>query len=265
MPELPDVEEFRRVLERARGREIRAVTVCDSGVLRGVNASRLERALRGRRFAEPRRHGKWLLAPTDGGPVVAFHFGMTGGLTLCAPDAPDAPAHPHDRVVFALAGGKLRYRDQRKLKGLRLEDRASADRLLSQLGPDAAAWTRRDVDAALSGRRARVKTVLLDQSAVAGLGNLLVDEILWRARIHPARRACDLTAAERGRALAGTRRVLRTAVRDGRVPPRGSWLTGRRDRDAPDCPRCGTALRHGRVAGRSTYWCPRCQPARGTA
>ncbi|WP_308217296.1 Fpg/Nei family DNA glycosylase [Streptantibioticus silvisoli] len=258
LPELPDVEGYRRVLRGARGRTIRSVTVRDAGVLRGVSAAGLERGLRGRRFREPYRHGKWLLAPTDGEQVLAFHFGMTGALVL---SRSDEPPHPYDRVVLALGDDlELRYRDQRKLKGLRLEDRASARRLVARLGPDAADLTRQDLTAVLEHRRARIKAVLLDQSAVAGLGNLLADEILWRARVHPARRASDLTSAEGDRVLAGTRRVLRTAVRDGRVPPRRSWLTGRRDRVHPDCPRCATPLRHRAVAGRSTYWCPHCQP-----
>jgi formamidopyrimidine-DNA glycosylase len=257
MPELPDVEGFRRVAARARGRTVRSVAVRDAGVLRGVSAARLECGLRGRRIGEPYRRGKWLMVPVGADQVLAFHFGMTGGLLL---RPAHEPAHPHDRVLIRLGDEELRYRDQRKLKGLRLEDRASASNLLSDLGPDAAGLTQQELDRALTGRRARVKTVLLDQSAVAGLGNLLADEILWRARVHPARPAADLDRAERGRLLAGTRRVLRTAMRDGRVPPRRAWLTGRRDRERPDCPRCGSVLRHRAVGGRSTYWCPGCQP-----
>ncbi|GAA1435312.1 formamidopyrimidine-DNA glycosylase [Streptomyces thermospinosisporus] len=262
MPELPDVEGFRGVLEScALGRTVRRVDVRDPGVLHGVGARRLSEALEGRRFTEARRHGKWLLART-GGPVLALHFGMTGSL-LCA--RPDDPVHAHDRVLFTLTGGhRLHYRDQRKLKGLwLLEDDAAADRLLEGQGPDALAVDREQFEAALAERRAKVKAALTDQSALAGLGNLLADEVLWRARVTPARRASDLTEAERRRLYTVMRRTLRSAVAAGRVPPRDTWLTGHRDDPDPHCPRCGGPLRRSRLAGRGTVWCPRCQPEDG--
>jgi formamidopyrimidine-DNA glycosylase len=262
MPELPDVETFRGILAScAQGRRIRRTEVYDAGVLHGVSAGRLRRELTGRRFAEPERRGKWLLARTDG-PTVLLHFGMTGEL-VCA--TPAEPAHAHDRVVFTVTGGRqLRYRDQRKLQGLWLVDEAGLDRMLRDQGPDAATLTRQGFGAVLAGRRGSLKSVLMDQSALAGLGNLLVDEILWRARLHPARRAGALSADEHGRLYTELRRTLRSAVRAGRVPPRRSWLTGRRDNPGASCPRCGTALRRKRLAGRGTVWCPDCQPD-GTA
>ncbi|MEU5839599.1 DNA-formamidopyrimidine glycosylase family protein [Streptomyces diacarni] len=261
MPELPDVEGFRKVLAGcARGRTIEQVDVRDAGVLHGVGAGRLSRDLEGRRFTEPERHGKWLLAHT-GGPTVQFHFGMTGRL-VCA-HADEAP-HAHDRVLFTLAGSRqLRYRDQRKLKGLWLAGDPEAARLLDEQGPDALAVSRADFDAALTGRRGRLKAALTDQSLLAGLGNLLADEILWQSRLHPSRSTGSLTGGERAELYRTMRRVLRTSVRAAQVPPRDDWLTGHRD--APDpgapCPRCGTRLRAGRAAGRTTYWCPHCQPA----
>ena len=261
MPELPDVEAFREVLDRcARGRRIARVTVRDAGVLHGVSAAGLRSAVTGRRFAAPERRGKWLLAPTDG-PTVVFHFGMTGRL-VCAADG--EPGHPHDRVVFALDGHRLRYRDQRKLKGLWLaRDAAAVDRLLGDQGPDALTVDQAAFDALLTGRRARVKSVLTDQSALAGLGNLLADEILWRARLAPGTPAGALDGRQRRRLHGEMRRVLREAVREGRVPPHGDWLTGHRRGAGERCPRCGTALERGRVAGRGTVWCPSCQPVDG--
>lgn len=260
MPELPDVEGFRKVLEScARGRVIRRVEVRDAGVLHGVRARRLRGALEGRRFGTPARHGKWLLAPTGDGPVVLLHFGMTGQL-LCggADDPPDA----HDRVEFTLADGhRLCYRDQRKLRGLWLaDDDAGAARLLEGQGPDALAVDRDAFEAALRARRGRVKTVLTDQSVLAGLGNLLADEILWRAGLRPTNRASDLTEAERRRLYSQMRRTLRSSVTAGRVPPRDSWLTGHRDDPAPTCPRCDGPLHRSRLSSRTTVWCPHCQP-----
>jgi formamidopyrimidine-DNA glycosylase len=112
-----------------------------------------------------------------------------------------------------------------------------------------------------AGRRVkRVEVALMDQSVIAGLGNLLADEILWRARIHPRRPVRDLDPAARARIHGQMRRVLRAAIPAGRVPARARWLTGRRDADGADCPRCGATLARGRVAGRGTVWCPQCQP-----
>lgn len=260
MPELPDVEGFRRALDTcARGRRVERVTVRDDGVLHGVSAARLRSAVVGRRFGEPERHGKWLLAGTDG-PTLLFHFGMTGRLVCDTA----GEHHPHDRVVFTLDGGQLRYRDQRKLKGLWLaEDAAAVDRLLADQGPDALTVEPETLDALLAGRRARVKAVLTDQSRLAGLGNLLADEILWRARVHPQERADTLSAPRRRRLHQEMRRVLRGSVREGCVPPHDNWLTGHRGGAGERCPRCGEELARGRVSGRGTVWCPFCQPVGG--
>ncbi|MGO4424252.1 DNA-formamidopyrimidine glycosylase family protein, partial [Streptomyces sp. MCAF7] len=198
MPELPDVEGFRRVLAScAEGRRVEGVEVGDAGVLRGVTSQRLRRELTGRRFDVPERHGKWLIARTDG-PTVLLHFGMTGDLTC---HVHDDPPHPHDRVTIVLDDGHdLRYRDQRKLRGLWLAATdADLDRIMGDQGPDALSVSRAELDKRLVGRHGRVKATLTDQSVVAGLGNLLGDEILWRAGINPARRTDELTPEERAR------------------------------------------------------------------
>ncbi|GGQ91554.1 Fpg/Nei family DNA glycosylase [Streptomyces aurantiogriseus] len=258
MPELPDVEGFRKVLEScAKGRIIQRVEVRDAGVLHDVSPRRLRDALEGRRFTEPERRGKWLLART-GGPTLMLHFGMTGQL-VCG--RPDDAVEAHDRVLFTLGRERqLRYRDQRKLQGLWLaDDDSEVARLLDRQGPDAMTVDREEFEAALSSRRGSVKTALTDQSVLAGLGNLLADEILWRARLRPSSRTSDLTEADRRRLYTDMRRTLRSAVTAGCVPPRDSWLTGHRDDPTPTCPRCGSLLRRSRMAGRGTVWCPRCQ------
>ncbi|MFA1550436.1 Fpg/Nei family DNA glycosylase [Actinomadura chokoriensis] len=256
MPELPDVEGFRRVLAEHTGEPIVSVSVLDAGVLRGVTARRLSAALRGRRFEEPRRHGKWLLAPA-GGPVLLLHFGMTGSLSW---HPADEPRHRHDRVVWGLRGGELRYRDMRKLQGVRLTDAERAADVLEGLGPDALRVSRGELAGLLSHRRGRLKPTLTDQSVIAGLGNLLADEICWRARISPLRTAGDLDASELAALHRAMRRVLRDSVEAERVPPRDTWLTGARDDPEGACPRCGTPLSARRLSGRTTVWCPTCQP-----
>lgn len=262
MPELPDVEGFRRILDTcARGRRIDRIEVADAGVLHGVGARRLRDRLRGRTVAEPRRHGKWLVMPTEDGPAVLFHFGMTGGLVCCGRAE---PLHRHDRVVLTLGEDQLRYRDQRKLKGLwfaaRGADDPEAHRILDGQGPDAAGIGRSELAGLLAARRGGLKSALLDQSVIAGLGNLMADEILWRARLDPRRPARGLTADEARRLHTEMRRTVRSASRAERVPPRASWLTGHRDEPDGACPRCHGRLRRARVAGRTTAWCPQCQP-----
>ena len=261
MPELPDVEAFRRVLtSHAVDRPIERVQVTDPGVLRDVSGRRLRTALRGRRFETPRRHGKWLVAPTTDGPILLLHFGMTGSLTW---SGDPTGRHRHDRVVFTFDGGELRYRDMRKLQGIRLlRDEGALDRLLSGVGPDALNLSRQEFIEIVGGLRRTVKAALVDQELIAGLGNLLADEILWRARVHPRRQCVHIGQRDLGRLHTAMGAVLRQAVKDGRVPPRRNWLTGHRDDSPGTCPRCGTTLDHGRVGGRGTTWCPHCQPGR---
>ncbi|UED87742.1 Fpg/Nei family DNA glycosylase [Streptomyces profundus] len=261
MPELSDVEAYRRVLaECGPGHRVERVEVRDAGVLRGgLTAGRLRDALAGSRVTEPRRHGKWLIMHTEG-PALLLHFGMTGQL-VCA-RAAEAPA-AHDRVLFTLDDDRqLRFRDQRKLRGIWLAPTpGDVDHLLADQGPDALGISRAQLTDALSGRPRQLKAALLDQSAIAGLGNLLSDEILWHARLHPARRTNQLSGEQRGRLGRSLHQVLRVSVRAGHVPARRSWLTGHRDSEHGGCPRCGTELAHGRYAGRGTVWCPHDQPA----
>jgi len=261
MPELPDVEGFRAVLaEHAAGQCVERVEVADAGVLRGVTARQLDDALRGHCFARPQRHGKWLIAPTDG-PTVLLHFGMTGSLQWLERGA---PLDRFDRVTFVTGAGELRYRDMRKLQGITLaHGRGEEDRVLAGLGPDALAVTPKELDRILEGRRGAIKAVLIDQKVIAGLGNLLADEILWRARIPPRRPARSLTVQERRVLRSRMRRVLHDSVGVGRVPPRPTWLTGARGQPNPRCPRCGTPLCRDRIGGRTTVWCPKCQGGQG--
>jgi formamidopyrimidine-DNA glycosylase len=108
-------------------------------------------------------------------------------------------------------------------------------------------------------RHGSLKSALMDQTMIAGLGNLLVDEILWRARLNPSWRAAQLDRESVRTLYRATRTVLRQSMKYGRVPGKRGWLTGRRDEPDPSCPRCGAGLRRSRVGGRSTVWCPRCQ------
>lgn len=258
MPELPDVEHFRRFFRaHATGKTVRVV-VADPTILRNVTPAVLEEALRGRRFDEPDRHGKWLLAWTDG-PALLLHFGMTGDL-VWSEDEPER--HRWDRLILVLDdGNELRYRNMRKLGGVWLaHDRSEVDAIVGRLGPDALEVDRKRFLELLAGRRGGVKAALMDQRFLAGVGNIIADEVLWQAGIDPRRTIASLSEEDRRRLFAKMRTILREAVEGyDFIPRKRSWLSSVRGRPGATCPRCGGPLERTVVAGRTTYFCPRCQ------
>lgn len=259
MPELPDVESHRRLLARhAEGRAVRRVHVPDPELLAGTTPQGLGRALHERCLAPPRRHGKWLIAPTErDGPSVVMHFRMTGRLVW---SRSAADRTERDGVVIVLDEGEVRYRTVRRMGRVHLvPGGADPARVTGPLGPDAHGLDLQTLGERLEGRRGRLKSALMDQELIAGLGNELVDEILWRAGLHPRTAVADLDDETRRRLHEVMQDVLDRSVRAGHVPSGRGWLNGRRDAEEPACPRCGTPLVRERVAGRTTYWCPTAQ------
>jgi formamidopyrimidine-DNA glycosylase len=258
VPELPDVEQFRKFFERhATGRVVRSVWA-DPTIVRAGTPAAVDQALRGRRFAQPSRHGKWMIARTDG-PALGIHFGMTGDL-IWSGDEPER--HRHDRAILVLDGGdELRYRNMRKLGGIWLaHDEDDVASLLRSLGPDALSVSKREFLDRLSRRRGSVKAALMDQALVAGVGNILADEILWQARLHPLRPVPDLSAEDRETLARTLRSVLGESVRRyDYIERKRTWLASVRGRPGAVCPRCATRLARTVVGGRTTWFCPRCQ------
>jgi formamidopyrimidine-DNA glycosylase len=257
VPELPDAEHYRRVVDaRAIGQTITRIEALDPSVLRNCGPAALGRQLHNRRFLSTDRHGKWLIVGTNG-PTLVFHFGMTGSIEW---SALGDERHPDTRTVFVTADGELRYRDQRKFGGIWIAHTADAvSAIVGAHGPDALDLSPGEFERALRGRHGAIKTVLMDQSVVAGLGNMLTDEILWRARVHPARAADSLDVADRLRIQRSLNSALRRAAAVGRIPRDRSWLSGPRDETAPTCSRCGSPLKESRIAGRRSLWCSCCQ------
>ena len=247
MPELPEAERARRQLERVVGREIVAVDDRDTYVCRPHAPGEMAAALVGHRLVEAYRRGKFLWAETDGGPRLGLHLGMAGSLTV---DEAPAPRN-WDRFSLEFAdGGRLALRDRRRL------GRAVLEPDFSHVGPDAAEVGRSTFRARVGRGSAPLKARLLDQGVVSGVGNLLADEILWRARMSPRRAAGELTADE----LDHLRRAVRAAIRDA-VKHGGAHtghFTPHRERGG-HCPRCGTELERATIGGRTTFWCPSCQ------
>jgi formamidopyrimidine-DNA glycosylase len=248
MPELPEAERARQQIERVLGREIVAVDDRDTYVSRPHAPGELAAALTGRRLTVAHRRGKFLWVETDdGGPELGLHLGMAGRIVV------DEPPAPRDWDRFALefaGGGRLALRDKRRL------GRAVLEPDFSHVGPDAAEVSRDTFRARVGRGTIPLKARLLDQGAIAGVGNLLADETLWRARLSPLRPAGELTTSE----LDHLRRHLRAAVRD--AIRNGGVHTGRfmphRTRGG-HCPRDGTELTRDTVGGRTTFWCPVCQ------
>lgn len=201
------------------------------------------------------------MVPLEGGKeaTLLMHFGMTGSLIWSA--SPTTP-HRHDRAIFVVDGGLLSFRDQRKLQGLWLAEPSDAavEAVTGRQGPDALGLSGRELSERLCGSRRGLKAQLMDQTVVAGLGNLASDEVLWRAGVSPALRYDDLDAAQRDRLRRALQNVLRISVREGHIPGERGWLTAERDSPDPRCPRCKTPLRSRRIGGRRTLWCPSCQP-----
>jgi formamidopyrimidine-DNA glycosylase len=246
MPELPEAERARQTLESALGRRIVAVDDRDSYVCRPHMPGELNAALTGHTLTSAHRRGKFMWLDTDDGPALGLHLGMAGRIVV---DPDDRSRWDRFALEFA-DGGRLVLRDKRRL------GRAVLNPDFSHVGPDAAEVGREDFRRLIGAGRTPIKARLLNQRAISGVGNLLADEILWRARISPLRSTADLTTDD----LDKLRRELRGAVRS--AIRKGGAHTGRfvqaRGRDGV-CPRDGHALEQTRVGGRTTYWCPACQ------
>jgi formamidopyrimidine-DNA glycosylase len=262
VPELPEVEAYRSLAEHAAlDRVVALVEAPDAWYLkRGLTSDTVGAALAGRRFTHARRIGKLLLLEVDGGdgPTVGLRFGMTGRLVVDGAVgvdnliySPNRADEAWDRFVVRFDdGGDLRMRDPRRLGGVELEPDES------RLGVDARSVTLAALRDALAGSRAPLKARLMDQVRVAGIGNLIADEALWRAGLSPEREAGSLSPAD----LKRLQRHVRSTIED-LIARGGSHMGDFLPHRAPGgrCPRDGTELRRATVGGRTTWWCPRHQ------
>jgi formamidopyrimidine-DNA glycosylase len=274
MPELPEVESVRRQLEPSLvGRRFEHVRIDDPRLVRPYEPAEVAAELEGERVAAVERRGKYLVVRFESGRVLLIHLRMTGSL-LSAPNG-SLPDDPHRRAVVRLDDGSdVGYRDVRRFgTWLLLEPGEAEPYLASRVGdePLDTLFTAARLGERLAGRRTTLKAALLDQRTLAGLGNIYVDEALWRARLHPLRPAAGLDRNELRRLHRGIRAALEhglarqgSTLRDYRLPDGsgGSMqdefrVYGRRDEP---CDRCGTLIARTQVAGRTTWFCPTCQP-----
>jgi formamidopyrimidine-DNA glycosylase len=275
MPELPEVESARAVIARAGlGRLIVDVDDSDTYVCRPHMPGQIRAALVGSRLTGAHRRGKsmWCDTAPDGGgddgggagPTLGIHLGMSGKIVIADPDGTEIDGGDYwegRRLTgdyrwsrFSLTfddGGRLMLVDPRRLGRVRLDPPVDA------LGPDAQTITPAAFRTAVTKGSAPVKARLMDQNVVAGIGNLLADEILWQARINPARPVGGLTGPEVERLLRAERRAIRTALRDGGVH---TLTVVPYRREGARCPRDGAPMVRSTVDGRTSWWCQDEQP-----
>lgn len=283
MPELPEVETVARGLREAiLGRKILSVCLGKTDFIDDPVA--LERELPGRRIEAVERYGKFMLlrlsaTGANGNPghdnedakhaSLLVHLGMTG---LMAPAPAGQPREKHTHVCMLLDDGReLRYTDARRFGRLAYLTEAPLAKELTRFGADPLEVSEEEFAKRICGRRARIKALLLDQGVLRGVGNIYADESLWRAKIHPAQLGGKLS----GHQAETLRQVLQEILRRA-IKMRGSSISNFRDaagepgeyqrhhraygREGKACYRCKSAIRRGIVAGRSSYFCPKCQP-----
>jgi len=276
MPELPEVETVARDLQRwVAGAVIDEVEVRWERTIRHpLPVERFAAEVRGARIAKVGRRAKSVLLRLDDGRLLSIALRMTGALLVAPPAAPD---DRYARVVFHLADGRqLRFRDVRKFGRIGLWRRVG--QAFSRHGPEplSGSFTAARLRERLRRRSGRLKSLLLDQSFIAGVGNIYADEALWHARLHPLRRAGTLTLAEVARLHRALRRVLRQGITnrgttfsdyvsaDGEPGANAEQLSVYRRTGQP-CLRCRRQIQRMVVGQRATHWCAHCQPLAGAA
>jgi len=267
MPELPEVENTRRYLMEI-GLPGKTFTLVNIGWANSVKHPELEDfvlGLPGRSVETVNRQGKYLLLPLNTGETLVLHLGMTGGIRVQPKSQPAPPMVRHTLVLDD--GTELRFIDPRKFGHLWLVDELK--NAVPTMGPEPlnGGFSPNVLTNALAGRSAPIKALLLDQSIIAGLGNLYADEALYLARIHPERMGSSLTSVEVTRLHDCIVLALTTALdrydqsrrQAWPDPPFGlsTWTVPRKSGDS--CITCGTPMKLIRIRARSTYFCPQCQ------
>jgi formamidopyrimidine-DNA glycosylase len=274
MPELPEVETIRASLAPGlAGRRLTRVRIDDPRLTRPEPPQVVAAELEGERIADVRRRGKYLIVAFESGRHLLIHLRMTGNVLHPAPDGYEDD--PHVRAVVRLDDDSdVIYRDVRRFGTWDLLEPGDLEAYFAvrRLGgePLERGFTTKSLVAALAGRRAPVKAALLDQRAVAGVGNIYADEALWYARIHPLTPAGHLDETEVAALRDGVRKALRLGIRrqgatlrDYRRADGGEGAMQNEfrvyGREGEPCERCGTPIAKTRAGGRGTWYCPTCQ------
>ena len=271
MPELPEVETVARGLEAVVGCRITGVDLLWEGTIGAPEPAAFAERLLGQGIEATGRRGKWIVIDLTGGDTLLVHLRMTGRLLI---EPADAPVDRHARVLFTLDDGRrLRFSDQRKFGRMVLTP--DPEEVLGDLGPEPLGddFTAERFREMLARRRGRIKPLLLNQRFLAGLGNIYVDEALWRAGIHPLQPADTLIPPQVDRLHTAIQAVLRQALAAGGTTLDDTQYVGADGepgefaqrlmvygRAEEACIRCGTTIEGIRVSQRGTRFCPACQP-----
>jgi formamidopyrimidine-DNA glycosylase len=264
MPELPDVENFRRYLNATSlHQRIISVDVRDAYVLKGVSARALARRLKERSFESSRRHGKHLFVRANGDLWLRLHFGMTGSLQYFKNDE---RAPKLARVLFVFSNAhRLAFEDQRKFGEVGLLNDVDEFLKKRELGPDALDISLPQFKEIFRKHRGAVKTILLNQKLIAGIGNIYADEILFHVRIHPATEVSGLKEKIVAKLFRTSRHILKKAIEakaDADLMPK-SWLLPYRGKGGK-CPCCRRELKSATIGGRTAWFCAHCQKRVGS-
>lgn len=261
MPELPDVEVFKRYYERkAQGKFVSGVRPKDDKVLGSQSGASLRERVPENEMGQASRHGKHLFVEVSGKFWLAFHFGMTGYFCFYREDEPPSG---HPRLIFDFDDGThLAFDCQRRLGEVNLiEDRDDFVKS-KELGPDAldGDLSLNEFKEVFSGSRAMVKSALMDQSKLAGVGNIYADEILFQAGVHPRKKCSDLSDEEFKEIYEQMAWVLEQAIKAGAEPDKmpQDFLLPHRE-PGGRCPKCSDEVEKIKVSGRGSYFCPSCQ------
>ncbi len=264
MPELAEVEYFRRQWDPGIGNKVLAVKIHPrKRIFRETDTTALVRRLTGARFLRSVARGKQILIEFSGDNLLGLHLGMTGHMRI---EQPNFRAGKHDHLVLKQAKRALVFRDSRQFGRVRFHHESGAPEWWRFNIPEIVerGFDQKFVDEFLHRhRKAPIKAVLLMQNGFPGIGNWMADEILWRTKIHPAKRSGKLTVKNRAALLKESKFVaresLRTLARDYSDPPK-TWLIHQRWKAGGLCPKHKIKLRRATIGGRTTAWCPRCQP-----
>jgi formamidopyrimidine-DNA glycosylase len=258
MPELPDVEIFKQYADATSLHKIiDEIEINDDSVLE-ISGPTLQKHLKSHPFEKTERRGKHLFLSAGSQKWLMMHFGMTGGLKY---SEQENAVPGHSRLLFHFSnGGYLAYISQRKLGKIDLTE--SPDKFCEehQLGTDALEMSLNSFQELLNNKNGMIKTALMDQKMIAGLGNVYSDEILYQCKIHPKTKAKQLDEEQISQLHSTMQRILKTSIRNGADPGKmpDHYLITHREEDA-DCPDCGGSVHRIKVAGRGCYICPDCQ------
>ena len=263
MPELAEVEWFRKQWDAGRGEEVVELSVhARNRVFRGNDVRELQRSLIGAKLLSSHARGKRMLFKFSGDNWLGIHLGMTGKIRV---ESPNFQPNKHDHLVLVQKERALVFTDSRQFGRVRFHHGTEEPDWWKSEVPEIISpeFDQKFVDRFLERhRKAPIKAAFLMQNGFPGIGNWMADEILWRAKVLPAKRIRKLTASDRAVLFRATkfvvRRSLETLGKDFSDPPR-NWLIHQKWKRDGVCPKHRTPLRHATVAGRSTAWCSKCQ------